>query len=305
MLKWVVGFLGALAFLNPQLSWDGVEKVCSAFPPNQLSYPEFSGNRWVSPRVFNALLDRVEQVYRPIFQRAGHRFRVERRWTDGTVNAFATNEGFQRSVHMYGGMARHPLMTPDAFLLIACHEIGHHFGGAPVKANQWSSAEGQSDYYATLKCMRLVLAGIDHDQVLSHMAIDPVANRMCNAAHHNRNDVELCLRTSMAGLAVAKTMADFQNGAPSPRLDRPDSKQIAFTFMMHPMPQCRLDTYFQGALCNVAMTVPTSPTDFRVGTCDASGQLYGRRPRCWFNPSDPHLQGAGVDDMRPSPELEM
>jgi len=47
------------------------------------------------------------------------------------VNAYASvDKQGQQFIHMFGGLARHPLMTEDAFLLVACHEFGHHYGGA-------------------------------------------------------------------------------------------------------------------------------------------------------------------------------
>jgi hypothetical protein len=32
---------------------------------------------------------------------------------------------------MFGGLARHELVTDDGFMMVVCHETGHHLGGAP------------------------------------------------------------------------------------------------------------------------------------------------------------------------------
>ena len=34
---------------------------------------------------------------------------------------------------MFGGLAGHETITTDAFALVACHELGHHIGGAQRK----------------------------------------------------------------------------------------------------------------------------------------------------------------------------
>jgi len=76
---------------------------------------------------------------------------IDKHWEDGTVNAYASENGNNDVISMFGGLARHPAITPDAFYLVACHEIGHHLGGAPKKGNtQWASNEGQADSVNTL-----------------------------------------------------------------------------------------------------------------------------------------------------------
>lgn len=40
-------------------------------------------------------------------------------------------------------------MTRDGLALVICHELGHHFGGAPkstVPLKKWNSYKGQVDY---------------------------------------------------------------------------------------------------------------------------------------------------------------
>jgi hypothetical protein len=54
---------------------------------------------------------------------------------------------------------------------------------------------------------------------------------------------------------------------------------------MHPATQCRLDTYFEGALCEKSPMEPMSNTDFHGGSCTQDqGARIGYRPRCWFAP---------------------
>ena len=51
------------------------------------------------------------------------------------------------------GMARRPEMTEDAFMIIVCHEIGHHLAGMP-QYDEWAAIEGQADFFATHACAK-------------------------------------------------------------------------------------------------------------------------------------------------------
>ena len=105
---------------------------------------------------FNAIIDRAEEIYAPIISDEGATLQVVRKWSDGTVNAYAQQTGSTWKVTMFGGLARHDFVTDDAFALVVCHELGHHLGGAPKKKqifwSSWASNEGQSDYFANSKC---------------------------------------------------------------------------------------------------------------------------------------------------------
>ena len=68
--------------------------------------------------------------------------------------------------------------------------------------------------------------------------------------------------------------------------DTPDKKEVSSTSHSHPATQCRLDTYFQGALCEVPHATEIGQQDEVSGACHGSlGMTSGLRPRCWFKPS--------------------
>src|SRR6478609_9034269 len=71
-------------------------------------------------------------------------------------------------VHMYGGLARRPEVTPDGFTLVVCHEVGHHFGGYPfVRDAYWAANDGQADYFSTLACARRLWQNQPADNALA------------------------------------------------------------------------------------------------------------------------------------------
>lgn len=85
-------------------------------------------------------------------------FHVE--WADPRVNAFAWTQGSQRHVSILGGLLRNNAIKLEGASLVLAHELGHHFGGPPrYTDNQWSSCEGQADYWGALVGMRKVWFG--------------------------------------------------------------------------------------------------------------------------------------------------
>ncbi len=65
----------------------------------------------------------------------------------------------------------------------------------------------------------------------------------------------------------------------------PDTAVVNSHFHGHPMPQCRLDTYFQGALCILSELEDVNQNDALVGNCNRiQGETLGVRPLCWFKP---------------------
>src|SRR4051812_30887126 len=86
-----------------------------------------------------------------------HTFLFPDLWSDNSFYGQINIEGapFGFSFDISGGLATRPSVTEDVLILIGCHEIGHLMGGEPLKSPGYIiSAEGQADYYATLKCAR-------------------------------------------------------------------------------------------------------------------------------------------------------
>ena len=236
---------------------------------------------------FNAVIAKIETIYAPIVSSMGARLSIARKWNDGTVNANASRSGLNWKVNMYGGLARHQTVTEDGFSLVLCHEIGHHLGGAPKVANfltKWASNEGQSDYFASLKCLRRVFLNDDNATIISSMQVPAPLTAACAKNHINRDEQAICIRTGMAGMSVADLFAALRNSPPA-KFETPDASVVNATNNSHPAHQCRLDTFFQGSLCEASLNEDVSQTDEVKGTCHkTTGQTIGLRPLCWFKP---------------------
>lgn len=250
---------------------------------------------------FNNVIDKIERVYAPVIRNYGGNLKIERLWSDGTVNASANRIGNTFQIRMYGGLARHSSITQDGFALVACHEVGHHIGGVPRYSGQsasWAAVEGQSDYFATAKCLRRLFENEDNEAIVNSMNIDPLVTQKCDTQFQTTNDIALCKRLSMAGLSSASLFAAMNNQS-LPKFDTPDPDVVTATYESHPDYQCRLDTYFQGAICEVDHNIEIGQADPNKGTCNRRDNFTeGLRPKCWFKPTHP---GGGTPDPTPTP----
>ncbi|MBC7540713.1 MAG: hypothetical protein H7281_17975 [Bacteriovorax sp.] len=240
---------------------------------------------------FNRVMDKMIKLYSPIVSQHGANFVIERRWTDGTVNAFAhQNTPGAYTIVMFGGLARHQEITEDAMALVACHELGHHLGGAPKKTEAngviWAANEGQADYWGTMKCLRHYFDGDDNQKALQGLNIPQTVSTKCTALYTNYNEQLICQRTSMAGLAVGKLFNNVSNDITPVDFNTPDRSVVTKTFDQHPAAQCRLDTYFQASLCDHPLSDSVSNNDPNIGVCSLkNGDKVGNRPLCWYKPT--------------------
>lgn len=263
---------GAYSFVAPRT-------LCEGFlPENDLKIPVGDVNaQGIDKAVYDKVLDRIEAIYGPIVAAKGAKLSVNRKWEDATVNASAQQMWGTWHINMYGGLARHAAVTEEGFALVACHEMGHHLGGFPKKS--WATNEGGSDYYATLKCMRMVYGDA---QPLG--PVDAFADAACKA-QFGAAGLNACRNGARGGQSVAFLFQALRNSPTPPKFDTPNATVVDRMLDAHPETQCRLDTYFNGALCTAALGTEVSGTDPNAGACTRkNGDQGGLRPRCWYKP---------------------
>lgn len=255
-------------------------------PENNLKISQWDkATNGMTKERFLEIVKSVSDVYEPIVASKGGKLSMNNRWDDDTVNASAQQMGKTWMVNMYGGLARHPLTTDDGFALVVCHELGHHIGGAPRKGISWAANEGQADYFGSMKCLRRVLEKDDNISIVSKMTIDEEATKQCEMVYKNASEVALCQRVAMAGKSLGSLLGSL-GGDAKVNFTTPDKAKVSKTFDAHPAAQCRLDTYFNGILCDKSYDQDTDRSDPKIGTCIASeGYTVGPRPLCWYKPS--------------------
>lgn len=235
---------------------------------------------------FNKIIDKVVEIYTPIVKGMGGNLDVSRNWENGTVNAYAQRIGTTWRISMFGGLARHKTITPDGFALVVCHEIGHHIGGAPRKGTRWASNEGQSDYWANLKCLRKAFKNDNNKEIVSKMKVPADIKAGCMKQFgEDKPDTYLCQRNAMAGLSTAYLFQALRRQETAPKVSTPDQNKVSRTNDRHPGTQCRLDTYYAGSICLVSENEDVDTNDEEKGVCyRANGKEIGSRPLCWFKP---------------------
>jgi hypothetical protein len=279
----------AIALIFSDLYACDVQGTTGFMPNNNLRISKNSkATNGMTKDRFEQIVNRVYLAYSEIVKAKGATLEMNNNWDDGTVNAYANRIGSIWHVNMFGGLARHPLVTDDGFLLVVCHETGHHVGGAPKFGgfgNVWASNEGQADYFGALKCMKRILEKDDNQTIVSKTTLDPEAKLKCEMVYKSGDDIALCERIAMAGKSLANLLADL-GGNSSVAFITPDKSEVFQTINSHPQAQCRLDTYFSGALCDKAFSENVSETNPIDGTCiKKDGYTTGVRPLCWYRPS--------------------
>ncbi|MBI4062000.1 MAG: hypothetical protein HY403_11295 [Elusimicrobia bacterium] len=256
-------------------------------PENNLKIPVGSMEaKGITEKQFNQVMDRIEAIYKPEIAARGGRLVLKRLWSNPTVNASAQRSGKDYILNMYGGLARHESITQDGMALVACHEMGHHIGGAPKYGGMdWASNEGQADYFANLKCLRRVFSTPEATSFTRPTGDDPGPRAACEKSFSSETDRALCVRGAMAGMSVTTLFRVLRRETALPRFDTPDPKVVAAMYDSHPETQCRLDTYFMGSVCGRAVGDQVDERDPMKGTCTrAGGQTSGLRPLCWYKP---------------------
>ncbi len=273
-------------------------KLCDFAPEHDLRIPvdsKLAGG--ISREEYDRVIDRVEALYTKIVAARGATLQINRKWTSDEVNASATRSGKTWIVNAYGGLARYPSITPDGELMVLCHEMGHHMGGFPRYSgfgSAWASDEGQSDYFATMKCFRRIIENDDNEAILATMEVPVDVSRGCQLGFVSAKDIAICKRSAMTGKVLAQVLYELgrRRGARSaepanpPAFDTPSQAQVSATSHGHPLAQCRLDTYFAGAICGVSGLVDFGGTEGVTGACSQENRdPFGFRPRCWYKPA--------------------
>lgn len=311
MLKSLFLFLGLMLMALQSQAW--------FLPQYFVPKPVVNFGPTMTEAEFNEIIDELDELYQPIAKDLGaNSLTINKRWTDDTVNANASNLFGSWTVNMYGGLARHPRMTNDGFAMVVCHELGHLVAGFPFTQRSLFlrnvANEGQSDYYALHHCALKIWGDQEEVNATFRGNIDPTAAEACDNVYSETAEQDLCYRRMAAGLSLAETLSELSEDPELPRFDTPDSSVVSQTDSNHPKAQCRLDTNFAGALCTVEFSDDLIPgAGKRGGAADEEISQYscmrrdgfefetGARPLCWFAPAagddDSSNDGGGFPDL--------
>jgi len=199
-------------------------------------------------------------------------------WKQDHIGAGSNFYDGQFSIMLYGGYVRATGSTFELIALTLCHELGHYLGGTPRQRlydknkEDWSSSEGQSDWFAAHSCLPKVYQYFNKNspQKLKVVLNDKDKDICALVDNTNENSLNQCRWIMSAGL----NFADFVRHYTDRSIEKPSlsavspEKPLITLHSQYPSVQCRLDTFRVGALCSVA----NNKAHFCI------------RPRCWFNP---------------------
>jgi inner membrane protein len=226
----------------------------SAQPGNVISFPVERSDSGLDVLQTVRIMSEIEQLMRPLVgSTVAGGFQWDFDWEKPWLGAGGQlDENGTFRILLWGGLIRATKMSAPALEAIICHEFGHLLGGEPrqlfpvagsnEREKHWSSAEGQSDWFAATVCL---------PRLYRSRGLSPA---------------EVQSRIEQAGLGfMLFSQFHFEPHTSIPKLGAQASETPESTLTStYPTLQCRLQTFQHGARCSEA-----------VGNCTL-------RPRCWF-----------------------
>lgn len=289
----LLAIVGVFAFLacsqgvgKERTEWSDVSSWAS-FLPTQMEHKYNADSEYavggISEDQFNVLVDEIERIYQPVFKGVGMELVIERMYSDNTVNAYVNFESGVATISLFGGLAKHKLMTPDSYALVIVHEIGHVLSGRVRYPNSWASAEGMSDNYATQVGSRKVFSEISggcNCGFLPTSSYEGNYKRQLQACEkfNTIDERTVCERTLKGSLELAAILADL-GGEKIPTLATMDRTVARKTQYEHPKAACRLAQYYDGAMSSKKWddtVIPlTKAQQWKYSAVD--------RANCWYS----------------------
>jgi hypothetical protein len=168
-------------------------------------------------------------------------------------------------VMLWGGMVRARFMTFGAVASLLCHELGHRLGGAPHQqfpgqSEDWSSSEGQADYFAATVCLPKIF---DRLQKVAPQKLkqdtEPVTESLCRSSA-NPQRCQWVATSGIDMIQVLQVYYDYDIPFADPQ-SWSQERPVTTLLTQYPSYQCRMDTFKSGA------RDPKAP-----------------RLRCWYRP---------------------
>lgn len=118
--------------------------------------PEMAKDSAIQIFDFYTIPSKILALFSPELEKIGIPVLLDAQWESPYFGAGVSLYKDQFRVMILGGSTRVDDMTLDAYAALVCHELGHILGGSPLQTitgAEWSSAEGQSDYFAASECL--------------------------------------------------------------------------------------------------------------------------------------------------------
>lgn len=213
--------------------------------------------------IYSNIRSKFISIYAPIIK-AERRVDLKLSLNEDFSNMAAGVSLYKEAAQIEMGVDVHrtAAMTPDAYVAMLCHEMGHLLGGKPYSKNtlkptaEWvsntpSSSEGQSDYFSA-SCLQHYFLVNKENNVADTSVTERIKN-LCAAKYKNTTEENSCLRSIKSGfelmIYIASIYEQFgpKSNMPRPNMNLTEADGVS-AFRLYPSLQCRFDTYLAGVL---------------------------------------------------------
>lgn len=177
-----------LILLSFLLIFSGAIHAESPCPVGDPTYfclpPEAATNSEIQVVDFYTIPVKIISLFQKELASTGYPLKLDAKWESPYFGAGVTLYENQFTIMILGGMTRIDDMTKKAYAAIVCHELGHILGGAPhqtIPSAEWSSAEGQSDFFAASVCLPRYFKSLNIKQELMASEIEEAGFEMLTA----------------------------------------------------------------------------------------------------------------------------
>jgi len=118
--------------------------------------PEMAPNSLISEVDFYEIPETIISLFTDEIENQKFKIQLNANWANPFFGAGVSFYNRQFNIMLWGGMTRMNGMNKSAYATIVCHELGHIIGGAPystMEGREWSSLEGQADFFAASVCL--------------------------------------------------------------------------------------------------------------------------------------------------------
>lgn len=156
----------------------------------------------------------IYNLYYKEFSKLKYPVVLDPKWESPYFGAGVTFYQNRFTVIYLGGLARIDGMTKNALAALVCHEFGHILGGAPFQKTpgaEWSSSEGQSDFFAASECLPRYLKFLKIDESRFDDLIEEAGFDLFNAIKWPSTETrhEPLVRFQEKDVAVKETLAGY------------------------------------------------------------------------------------------------
>lgn len=133
------------------------EILCPENRPDLFCLPSSNNqNNEINETNFYTIAFSITGLFQKEIREAGYPLTYKIDWQNPYFGAGVTLYENSFQLMIFGGTTRLKEMTREGYAAIVCHEIGHIIGGLPqqtISGAEWSSSEGQSDFFAASVCL--------------------------------------------------------------------------------------------------------------------------------------------------------